>query len=69
MNDFNPFSYSQYEPTEVLLLCETFLNGLNCMLIVLLMICRLDGVKLENGKINVVNKKNGNKPKLNQKKW
>ncbi|XP_075270574.1 inhibitor of Bruton tyrosine kinase isoform X2 [Opisthocomus hoazin] len=29
---------------------------------------RLDGVKLENGKINVVNKKNGNKPKLNQKK-
>uniref|UniRef100_A0A8C9U8A4 Inhibitor of Bruton tyrosine kinase n=1 Tax=Serinus canaria TaxID=9135 RepID=A0A8C9U8A4_SERCA len=29
---------------------------------------RLDGVSLENGKINVVNKKNGNKPKLNQKK-
>nr|XP_006115955.1 inhibitor of Bruton tyrosine kinase isoform X1 [Pelodiscus sinensis] len=29
---------------------------------------RLDGVKLENGKINVVNKKNGNKPKLNQRK-
>uniref|UniRef100_A0A7M4FC26 Inhibitor of Bruton tyrosine kinase n=1 Tax=Crocodylus porosus TaxID=8502 RepID=A0A7M4FC26_CROPO len=29
---------------------------------------RLDGVRLENGKINVVNKKNGNKPKLNQKK-
>ncbi|XP_061316395.1 inhibitor of Bruton tyrosine kinase isoform X1 [Pezoporus flaviventris] len=29
---------------------------------------RLDGVRLENGKINVVNKKNGNKMKLNQKK-
>ncbi|XP_071662928.1 inhibitor of Bruton tyrosine kinase isoform X3 [Patagioenas fasciata] len=29
---------------------------------------RLDGVRLENGKINVVNKMNGNKPKLNQKK-
>ncbi|KAI1241116.1 Inhibitor of Bruton tyrosine kinase, partial [Lamprotornis superbus] len=29
---------------------------------------RLDGVRLENGKINVVNKNNGNKPKLNQKK-
>ncbi|KFO87731.1 Inhibitor of Bruton tyrosine kinase [Buceros rhinoceros silvestris] len=29
---------------------------------------RLDGVRLENGKINVVNKKNGNKPKLNRKK-
>ncbi|XP_061845862.1 inhibitor of Bruton tyrosine kinase isoform X1 [Colius striatus] len=29
---------------------------------------RLDGVRLENGKINVVNKKNGNKPKINQKK-
>ncbi|XP_009818901.2 inhibitor of Bruton tyrosine kinase isoform X3 [Gavia stellata] len=29
---------------------------------------RLDGVRLENGKINVVNKKNGNKPKLNLKK-
>ncbi|XP_053918216.1 inhibitor of Bruton tyrosine kinase isoform X2 [Cuculus canorus] len=30
---------------------------------------RLDGVRLENGKISVVNKKNGNKPKLNQKEW
>lgn len=29
---------------------------------------RLDGVKLENGKINVVNRKNGNKPKFNPKK-
>ncbi|NXE51992.1 IBTK kinase, partial [Casuarius casuarius] len=29
---------------------------------------RLDGVRLENGKINAVHKKNGNKPKLNQKK-
>ncbi|NXX23300.1 IBTK kinase, partial [Podargus strigoides] len=29
---------------------------------------RLDGVRLENGKINIVNKKNVNKPKLNQKK-
>ncbi|KAG6940264.1 inhibitor of Bruton tyrosine kinase [Chelydra serpentina] len=29
---------------------------------------RLDGVKLENGKINVVNRKNGNKPKLNPQK-
>ncbi|XP_013804423.1 inhibitor of Bruton tyrosine kinase isoform X3 [Apteryx mantelli] len=29
---------------------------------------RLDGIRLENGKINVVNRKNGNKPKLNQKK-
>ncbi|NWI98718.1 IBTK kinase, partial [Crypturellus undulatus] len=29
---------------------------------------RLDGVRLENGKINIVNRKNGNKPKLNQKK-
>ncbi|XP_054249200.1 inhibitor of Bruton tyrosine kinase [Indicator indicator] len=29
---------------------------------------RLDGVRLENGKNNVVKKKNGNKPKLNQKK-
>uniref|UniRef100_A0A8V5H903 Inhibitor of Bruton tyrosine kinase n=1 Tax=Melopsittacus undulatus TaxID=13146 RepID=A0A8V5H903_MELUD len=29
---------------------------------------RLDGVRLENGIINVINKKNGNKPKLNQKK-
>uniref|UniRef100_A0A8C8SLC5 Inhibitor of Bruton tyrosine kinase n=1 Tax=Pelusios castaneus TaxID=367368 RepID=A0A8C8SLC5_9SAUR len=29
---------------------------------------RLDGVRLENGKIKVVNRKNGNKPKLNQKK-
>lgn len=30
---------------------------------------RLDGVKYENGKINVVNRKSGNKPKFNQKKW
>lgn len=30
---------------------------------------RLDGVKYENGKINVVNKKTGNKPKFYQKKW
>uniref|UniRef100_A0A6J0TZD0 Inhibitor of Bruton tyrosine kinase isoform X1 n=1 Tax=Pogona vitticeps TaxID=103695 RepID=A0A6J0TZD0_9SAUR len=29
---------------------------------------RLDGVRIENGRINVVNKKSGNKPKLNQKK-
>uniref|UniRef100_A0A8D0GK01 BTB domain-containing protein n=1 Tax=Sphenodon punctatus TaxID=8508 RepID=A0A8D0GK01_SPHPU len=29
---------------------------------------RLDGVRVENGKINIVNRKNGNKPKLNQKK-
>ncbi|XP_053143059.1 inhibitor of Bruton tyrosine kinase isoform X2 [Hemicordylus capensis] len=29
---------------------------------------RLDGVRIENGRINVVNRKNGNKPKLNQKK-
>ncbi|KAM8810243.1 IBTK kinase, partial [Eudromia elegans] len=29
---------------------------------------RLDGVRLENGKINILNRKNGNKPKLNQKK-
>uniref|UniRef100_A0A8C0GH88 Inhibitor of Bruton tyrosine kinase n=1 Tax=Chelonoidis abingdonii TaxID=106734 RepID=A0A8C0GH88_CHEAB len=29
---------------------------------------RLDGVKLENGKINVVNRKNGNKPKFNSQK-
>uniref|UniRef100_A0A671WHQ6 Inhibitor of Bruton tyrosine kinase n=1 Tax=Sparus aurata TaxID=8175 RepID=A0A671WHQ6_SPAAU len=29
---------------------------------------RLDGVKYENGKINVVNKKTGNKPKFYQKK-
>ncbi|NXA45287.1 IBTK kinase, partial [Nothocercus julius] len=29
---------------------------------------RLDGVRLENGKINVVNRRNGNKPKLNQKR-
>uniref|UniRef100_A0A8C2SYE3 Inhibitor of Bruton tyrosine kinase n=1 Tax=Coturnix japonica TaxID=93934 RepID=A0A8C2SYE3_COTJA len=29
---------------------------------------RLDGVRLENGKINVVNRKNGNKMKFNQKK-
>ncbi|KFV76756.1 Inhibitor of Bruton tyrosine kinase [Dryobates pubescens] len=29
---------------------------------------RLDGVRLENGKIHVVNKKNGNKPKLHQNK-
>ncbi|XP_073192644.1 inhibitor of Bruton tyrosine kinase isoform X5 [Lepidochelys kempii] len=29
---------------------------------------RLDGVKLENGKINVVNRKNGTKPKLNPQK-
>ncbi|XP_066468568.1 inhibitor of Bruton tyrosine kinase [Tiliqua scincoides] len=30
---------------------------------------RLDGVRLENGRISVVNRKNGNKPKLNQKKF
>lgn len=30
---------------------------------------RLDGVKFENGKINVIEKKTGNKSKLNQKKW
>lgn len=30
---------------------------------------RLDGVKYENGKINVTNKKTGNKPKFYQKKW
>ena len=30
---------------------------------------RLDGVKYENGKINVVHKKTGNKPKFNQRKW
>lgn len=30
---------------------------------------RLDGVKYENGKINVVNRKTGNKPKFSQKKW
>uniref|UniRef100_A0A3Q4BQQ8 BTB domain-containing protein n=1 Tax=Mola mola TaxID=94237 RepID=A0A3Q4BQQ8_MOLML len=30
---------------------------------------RLDGVKYENGKINVINKKTGNKPKFYQKKW
>uniref|UniRef100_A0A8D0DVM4 Inhibitor of Bruton tyrosine kinase n=1 Tax=Salvator merianae TaxID=96440 RepID=A0A8D0DVM4_SALMN len=29
---------------------------------------RLDGVRIENGKINIVNRKSGNKPKLNQKK-
>ncbi|XP_071390852.1 inhibitor of Bruton tyrosine kinase isoform X1 [Centroberyx affinis] len=29
---------------------------------------RLDGVKYENGKINVIHKKTGNKPKFNQKK-
>ncbi|XP_054831335.1 inhibitor of Bruton tyrosine kinase isoform X2 [Eublepharis macularius] len=29
---------------------------------------RLDGVRIENGKINVVNRKHGNRPKLNQKK-
>lgn len=29
---------------------------------------RLDGVKVENGKINVVHKKAGNRPKFNQKK-
>ncbi|XP_057345365.1 inhibitor of Bruton tyrosine kinase isoform X7 [Manis pentadactyla] len=29
---------------------------------------RLDGVRYENGKINVISKKTGNKPKLNQKK-
>ncbi|KAM4633285.1 inhibitor of Bruton tyrosine kinase isoform 2-T2 [Polymixia lowei] len=29
---------------------------------------RLDGVKYEHGKINVINKKTGNKPKFNQKK-
>lgn len=33
------------------------------------MVCRLDGVRLENGKINVINRKNGNKLKFNQKKW
>lgn len=38
-------------------------------LLLMLMICRLDGVRLENGKINVVNRKNGNKLKFNQKKW
>lgn len=30
---------------------------------------RLDGVKYESGKINVTNKKTGNKPKFYQKKW
>ncbi|KAG7250843.1 hypothetical protein CRUP_015101, partial [Coryphaenoides rupestris] len=30
---------------------------------------RLDGVKYENGRINAVNKKTGNKPKFSQKKW
>uniref|UniRef100_A0A3Q0QZL9 Inhibitor of Bruton tyrosine kinase n=1 Tax=Amphilophus citrinellus TaxID=61819 RepID=A0A3Q0QZL9_AMPCI len=30
---------------------------------------RLDGVKYENGKINVTQKKTGNKPKFYQKKW
>ncbi|XP_062980989.1 inhibitor of Bruton tyrosine kinase [Elgaria multicarinata webbii] len=30
---------------------------------------RLDGVRIENGRINVANRKNGNKPKLNQKKF
>lgn len=30
---------------------------------------RLDGVKYENGKINVVNRKSGSKPKFYQKKW
>ncbi|XP_061479196.1 inhibitor of Bruton tyrosine kinase isoform X2 [Rhineura floridana] len=29
---------------------------------------RLDGVRIENGRINIVNRKTGNKPKLNQKK-
>ncbi|XP_048351373.1 inhibitor of Bruton tyrosine kinase isoform X2 [Sphaerodactylus townsendi] len=29
---------------------------------------RLDGVKMKNGRISVVSRKNGNKPKLNQKK-
>ena len=29
----------------------------------------LDGVKYEHGKINVVNKKTGSKPKFYQKKW
>ncbi|XP_060608945.2 inhibitor of Bruton tyrosine kinase isoform X1 [Anolis sagrei] len=29
---------------------------------------RLDGVRIENGRINVVNRKSGNKPKLNQAK-
>lgn len=30
---------------------------------------RLDGVKYENGKISVINKKTGNKLKFYQKKW
>lgn len=30
---------------------------------------RLDGVKFENGKISVAQKKTGNKLRLNQKKW
>jgi len=30
---------------------------------------RLDGVKYESGKINVINKKTGHKPKFYQKKW
>lgn len=34
-----------------------------------LLLCRLDGVKYENGKINVVNRKSGTKPKFYQKKW
>nr|XP_028578685.1 inhibitor of Bruton tyrosine kinase isoform X3 [Podarcis muralis] len=29
---------------------------------------RLDGVRIENGRINIANRKTGNKPKLNQKK-
>uniref|UniRef100_A0A7N6B5X9 BTB domain-containing protein n=1 Tax=Anabas testudineus TaxID=64144 RepID=A0A7N6B5X9_ANATE len=33
-----------------------------------LLLGRLDGVKYENGKINVINKKTGNKPKFYQKK-
>lgn len=39
------------------------------MVFVLLFSCRLDGVKYENGKINIINKKTGNKPKFYQKKW
>lgn len=34
-----------------------------------LLLDRLDGVKYESGKINVINKKTGNKPKFYQKKW
>ncbi|XP_013923032.1 PREDICTED: inhibitor of Bruton tyrosine kinase isoform X3 [Thamnophis sirtalis] len=29
---------------------------------------RLDGIRIENGRVNVVNRKNGNKPKFSQKK-